>query len=73
MHGDKVVAPVGFVAKRPDDDRRMILVPLEHGVAAIQHVIPPLRLAARDIALIKPFLPVFPRTVRLQIGFVNDV
>ncbi|MNV80014.1 hypothetical protein D3C71_1735910 [compost metagenome] len=65
MHGDEAVAPERLVAERPDDNRRMILVPLEHRIAAVQHISEPFGPACRHVEFVQLLLSVFPGAVRL--------
>ena len=53
MHIAEVLSAEGFIAKRPHHDRRMVLIALQHRVAAVQHVLRPLRLACgNDVAFL---------------------
>lgn len=65
----EVFAAPAFVAARPEQDARVILVTLQHRPAARQHCLLPLRAVVRH----HPVVHRLPRAVRLNVRFVDDV
>ena len=65
----EVFAAPAFVAARPKQNARVILVTLQHRPAARQHCLLPLRAVVRH----HPVVHRLPRAVRLDVRFVDDV
>ena len=73
-HLPQGLAAVALVAARPDEDGRVVFVPLQHGFGAGQHVFPPLRAGTGQ----RPFIrtvraQLLPCAVGFQIGLPDDI
>ncbi len=67
-------AAIGLVATGPNQDGRMVLVPLQHIFSPAEHSLLPLWMAVRQSVLINEVTAVpHPAAVGLQIGFINHV
>ena len=72
-HGGVAGAGIGLVAQGPDQDGGMVLVPLIHGIGAIQHAGFPLGTAAGDSPARLTSAQLLPGAVTFHIGLVDQV
>ena len=72
-HGQNVFPSVGFIAAGPEQDRRVVFVPLEHGFRPVHHAVLPLGQAAGDVPAGFDGSQLLPGAVAFQIGLVHQV
>ena len=72
-HGENIFARVRLISTGPDQDGRMVLIPLQHGLCAVHHALLPLRKASRHVPgrLTGPHL--LPGAMTLQIRLVDQI
>ena len=73
-HLKDIFSAKGFISTGPDQDRRVVLVTLIHGIYTVQHHAQPFRFVVRnDIRVISGKFCYIPGSVRLQIVFCDHV
>ena len=72
-HGEDVLPGVGLVAAGPEEDGRMVLVPLEHTAGPVHDALLPLRQTPGHIPIRVDAPQPLPGPVALQVGLVHDV
>ena len=74
VHGAEHVARVGFVAERPDQDARMVVVAAHHAVDTVDARALPMRLASRDGGLLgEDVTGQAPAAMGFEVGLVDQV
>ena len=69
-----VTPAAGLVSTRPDEDARMVLVPLVHRLCAVEHGGQPLcTITGHGILILRTRAVLHPRAVRLEICLVDDI
>ena len=73
-HLPQGLAAVALVAAGPDEDGRVVFVPLQHGFGAGKHILPPLRAGTGQRPLVRAVRAQFlPCAVAFQIGLPDDI